>query len=92
MGVKKDPQIVTLADARDTWSFDVGAPVEFEPVWRGDPPVIVAYRRVSEWKLAAKTRWRRLTRPFRRVTVVTAVDREADTITVADEPRWWRFL
>lgn len=92
MGVRRDPQIVTLADARETWHFVVGMPVEFALVWRGAPPVIVAYRRVPEWKLAAKSLWRRLTRPFRRVVVVTAVDHETGTITVADERRWWRFL
>lgn len=77
-----DKAIITLADCRDTYNFTCGQPLEL---------VEVASPR-SWLGRFARDIWRSLTAPFRKRCIVVAVNVDCGTITVADDPKWYRFL
>lgn len=80
-------EVVTLADAHDTWNFRVGDPVQM--VWCSDGQL----RRPTRWQRLTMAvgdwlRWR--TRWFRPRTVCSEIDRAEGRIVMQGE-RWsWR--
>lgn len=79
-------QIITLADASDTYNFRPGMPIAFE--FLPDGTLV----RQSRFRAALHTIWRWLTSPIRQRHVVSAVDVNAGTVTIDYKPKWYRFL
>jgi hypothetical protein len=79
---------ITLQTVTDTYNFRIGMPVEM--VWPSDA---LQPRRATRWERIrgrVAQRLRSMTRWFRPRTVCSAIDRDAGSITMAEE-RWsWR--
>lgn len=71
---------ITLADCRDTYNFTQGMPLVLDRH---------GVFRTTRWYDRV---WAKLTAPFRRRVIVAAVDVDTGTITVAEDPKWYRFL
>ncbi len=79
---------MTLTDARDAYSFHVGMPVHTFVV--GEHGGLVPATRRQRARLWIRDRWLGATRWFRPRTVISAVDRQAGSVSLVDE-RWsWR--
>lgn len=75
-----DSAIFTLTGSAESYNFYKGQSLRMGP---GGEVIRETWARAI---------WRRLTGPFRRQSVVVAVDHAAGVITVADAPKWYRFL